>query len=335
MNTFPHQYIERRTGEVVTEKIISDYFVNLIYSNVRENAKWLFNALTSSAMTRLLGYLQFDLFYKKSMKSVFQTVNALNIDLSECVNAGALTTPRKLFERQIRYWENRPMSPKSNVIASPADARVIAGALSETSCLFLKNKFFTYEELLGRDKQNWLQAFEGGDYMIFRLTPDKYHYNHFPVSGKVVDYYEIDGRYHSCNPGAVIKAVTPYSINKRVVTIIDTDVENGTQVGLVAMIEIVALMIGDIQQCYSELKYDNPRILRVGMYVEKGQPKSLYRPGSSVDVILFQKGMVVISQDIIQNMRRRDVNSRYSAGFQKPLVETDVAVRSDIGVRAV
>jgi phosphatidylserine decarboxylase len=43
--------------------------------------------------------------------------------------------------------------------------------------------------------------------------------------------------------------VRPYSKNKRVVTIIDTDVEGGTGIGLVAMIEVVALMIGDIVQC--------------------------------------------------------------------------------------
>jgi hypothetical protein len=31
----------------------------------------------------------------------------------------------------------------------------------------------------------WLPAFDRGDFAIFRLTPDKYHYNHVPVSGEV------------------------------------------------------------------------------------------------------------------------------------------------------
>jgi len=60
------------------------------------------------------------------------------------------------------------------------------------------------------------------------LTPDKYHYSHVPVSGIVLDFYEIDGVYNSCNPGAVLAVNKAYSKNRRVVTIIDTDVRLGT-----------------------------------------------------------------------------------------------------------
>ena len=49
--------------------------------------------------------------------------------------------------------------------------------------------------------------------------------------------------------------VTPYSKNRRHVTLIDTDVPGGSQVGMVAMVEVTALMIGDIVQCYSDEKY--------------------------------------------------------------------------------
>lgn len=334
LNTFfHHQYIERSTGQVVTEKLINDRLVNLIYSGVRENAVWLFNTLTSSIITRLLGYLHFDLHYKKNIIRVLLTANYLNIDLSECLDKDTLTDLRKLFERKICYWKYRPMSSNRHAVVSPADARMIAGSLAQNSLLFLKDKFFTYGELLGEDKQNWLQAFDSGDFMVFRLTPDKYHYNHFPVSGRIVDFYEIPGNYHSCNPGAVVNVVTPYSKNKRIVTIIDTDVENGSQVGLVAMVEIVALMIGHIKQCYSEYGYQFPQQLIAGMFVKKGQPKSVFRPGSSVDVLMFQKEKICISKDIVQNMQRRDVSSRYTASFQQPLVETDVAVRSDVAVK--
>jgi phosphatidylserine decarboxylase len=99
----------------------------------------------------------------------------------------------------------------------------------------------------------------------------------------------------------------------------------------VAMIEIVAMMIGDIVQCYSTRAYDDPLDLSSGMFVERGCPKSLYRPGSSVDVLIFQKNRVVFSADILANMRRRDVASRYTLHFRSPLVETDVRVRSEIG----
>ena len=37
----------------------------------------------------------------------------------------------------------------------------------------------------------------------------------------------MSGRYHSCNPNAAVQLLTPYSKNRRVVTVIDTDCEGG------------------------------------------------------------------------------------------------------------
>jgi phosphatidylserine decarboxylase len=197
----------------------------------------------------------------------------------------------------------------------------------------LKEKFFDYEELIGPDRPQWLQAFKGGDFVVCRLTPDKYHYNHTPVSGMVRDIYQNDGSYHSCNPGAVLTLATPYSKNKRIVTVIDTAAPGGTNVGLVAMIEVVALMIGDIVQRYSEKEYNAPRDIQPGMFLQRGCPKSLFRPGSSTTVLLFQEDRVEFAGDLLRNQWRSDVDSRYSFGFGRPLVETDVKVRSTIGWR--
>lgn len=221
-----------------------------------------------------------------------------------------------------------------SVVVSPADARVLMGSLDTISNLFIKQKFFDYDELLGQDKEDWLAAFRNGAFMVFRLTPDKYHYNHTPVAGEVKDFYEIPGGYHSCNPGAVVSLVTAYCKNKRVVTVIDTDVPRGTGVGLVAMIEVVALMVGEVEQAYSENQYDSPRSVTPGMFLEKGVPKSLFRPGSSTVVLLFQESRLEFANDLIRNMHRTDVQSRFSAGFGRPLVETDVRVRSSIGSAA-
>jgi len=172
-----------------------------------------------------------------------------------------------------------------------------------------------------------------GDFAVFRLTPDKYHYNHTPVAGRVVDLYEVAGTYHSCHPAAVVEMVTPYSKNKRVVTVFDTDVEGGTGVGRLAMIEVAALMIGEVRQCYSAERYDDPAPIAVGDFLDKGLPKSLYRPGSSTDVLLFEPGRVRFADDLLRNLARADVASHFSLAFARPLVETDVPVRSTIATR--
>jgi phosphatidylserine decarboxylase len=326
-----HQYVERMSNMVISEELFGDAIVRFLYSHTREHAPKLFELATSARISSLLGFCNFDLPLSVKLLGNRRFLARCGVDLSECVDGPEhFDSARKIFERRIRYWACRPMEVDSEAVVSPADARMLAGSLSEDSPLFLKGKFFDFEEILGAGKEIWKRAFEGGDYAIFRLTPDKYHYNHLPVSGTVVDFYEVSGQYHSCNPSAVVEMVTPFSKNRRVVTVIDTDVTGGSSIGLVAMVEVVALMIGDVVQCYSDREYLFPEKVRPGMFLKKGQPKSLYRPGSSTDILFFQKNRMAFCRDIIQQMWRRDVISRFSLGFGNRLAEIDVAVRSTL-----
>jgi phosphatidylserine decarboxylase len=295
----------------------------------------VYRLLGSQQLSGLLAWLNYDFPLGARVSGMRRFLRNCGVDLNECVQtAEHFNSARKVFERQIRYWQCRPMDRASRSVVCPADSRVLVGSFRDTCGLFLKGKFFDYEELLGADKAQWLEAFRDGNFVICRLTPEKYHYNHTPVAGVVVDFYENMGTYHSCNPGSVVTVATPYSKNKRVVTVLNTDVAGGTDVGLVAMIEVVALMIGDVVQCYSEMEYSNPQTVEAGMYLRKGCPKSLYRPGSSTTLLLFQQGRVEFAEDLIRNMHRTDIESRFSQGFGRPLVETDVKVRSTIGIRS-
>lgn len=326
-----HQYIERATRKIKTENLYGDKAVRFLYSSVKESSPWLFRQLTSAKISWLLGYVNYRGFLSGRMKEYLKLQKNLAISAEECLEPlETLDTPQKIFERKICYWYCRPMPNDPAAIVSPADSKMIFGSLSETANIFIKGKYFDCEELLGGNKRTWFREFEKGDFAVFRLTPEKYHYNHTPVAGKVVDFYSVSGDYHACNPNAVVSLVTPYSKNKRVVTIIDTDVEGGTRAGLVAMIEVVALMIGDIVQCYSEKEYENPVSVGTGMFLEKGQPKSLFRPGSSTVVLMFQNGRVRFADDIYANMFNPMAKSVYSAGFGKALVETEVMARSFI-----
>lgn len=330
-----HQYIERSSGRVRDEALFGDRIIRWLYHPVRERAPQLFNLLTGPRSSQLLGFFNYDLALSARVLGNERFLKEAGVVLSECLDLPhTLDTARKVFERRIRYWDCRPMPDDRRAVVSPADARVIVGSLDEAGSLEIKGKFFAFEDLLGAARKVWLKLFRGGDYALLRLTPDKYHYNHTPVAGRIVDHYEIEGDYHSCNPQAIVTEVTPFSKNRRVVTIIDTDVAGGSRVGRVAMLEIVALMIGGIVQCYSSRGYESPRPLKIGMFVEKGQPKSLYRPGSSTDVLLFEPKRVDFAADLLDNRRRRDVKSRFSAGFREPLVETDIAVRSLLATAA-
>jgi phosphatidylserine decarboxylase len=328
-----HEYIVRETGEVIRERLVADRTVRTLYSAKLERVEWLLKLASSRKVSELLGYLNYDNRLSAHAAGTLRFLRKSGVDLSELVDdAATLNTARKLFERKIRYWECRPMPALSRCVVCPADSRVAVGSMSDTSRLLIKEKFFAFPELLGGPRNRWMRRFENGDYAIFRLTPEKYHYTHVPVCGVVEDFYAVQGRYHSCNPNATVRLLTPHSKNRRFVTIINTDHPQGAQVGLVAMIEVVALMIGQIEQCYSEDKYRAPRPIEKGMVLQAGAPKALFRPGSSTVVLLFQRDRIRFAEDLLRNQQRKGVHSRYSTAFGKSLVETDVTVRSLLAV---
>ncbi|WP_022667348.1 phosphatidylserine decarboxylase [Desulfospira joergensenii] len=329
-----HQYIDRETGLPITENLVHDRVIAAIYSGIRENARFLFDLLVSPRASALVGFLNYDFRFKKPPLDPDRFFRTHGIDLREIEGRlEDLTSLRKVFERRIRFREVRPMPETPGSVVSPADSKMLAGSFSREKSLWVKEKFFNFMELLGGDKPEWLKAFDKGDWAVFRLTPEKYHYNHVPAAGRVIDFYGIDGCFHSCNPGAVVREVTPYSKNRRVVTLIDTDVDGGEGIGLVAMVEVGALMIGQIVQCYSGRGYEDPVGVSPGLFLKKGQPKSLFRPGSSTTILIFQRDRIKFSRDILGNLHRKDVQSRFTSGFGRPLVETDVRVRSIIGQR--
>lgn len=334
MHNRPHRFIHRDTDRVMREELLADAAIRFIYGTVREKAPWFFNAVTGPSVTGLLGFVTYDLALNARFSGADGFIRKIGMNTAECLAPREeLDTPRRIFERQIAYWRCRPMDEAPGVIVSPADSRMLLGSLDEASSLYLKGKFFSFPELLGEGNQPLIRRFDGGEWAMFRLTPDKYHYTHAPVSGLVTDCYGVDGRYHSCNPSAAVALATPVSKNRRVVSVIDTDVAGGSGVGLVAMVEIVALMIGDILQCCSENRYDDPRPVTSGLFLRKGQPKALFRPGSSTVVLLFEKDRVAFSPDLLRNQLRGDVGTRFSDWLERPMVETEVAVRSTIGRR--
>ncbi len=324
-----HQYIDRATGAVADERLIANRIIRTLYSPKLENAPLLAKLASSRKMSEVLGYLNYDNALSSRLSGMRRFLRSCGIDISELLDdPKILDTARKVFERKIKYWEFRPMPRIRHCVVCPADSRVMMGSLNDTSGLFIKGKFFEFPELLGGKGSRWTRRFDGGDFAVFRLTPEKYHYTHVPAAGEVADFYSVNGRYHSCNPHAAVRLLTPYSKNRRVVTVIDTDCEGGDGVGYVAMIEVVALMVGQIEQRYSEERYDDPQALEKGMFLRRGAPKALFRPGSSTVVLLFQPGRVTFARDLVRNQNKDGVRSRYSAGFGQPVVETDVKVRS-------
>ena len=123
----------------------------------------LFRGLTSAWASDLIGLINYGDYPGSGAGFTKWLLSTPGIDLNECLDSPEiLKTPRHFFERKIRYWDCRPMPDDRSVIVSPADSKVLVGSFDGLS-LFLKDKFFVYEELLGRNKEEWLEAFKEGD----------------------------------------------------------------------------------------------------------------------------------------------------------------------------
>ncbi len=328
MNQVVHEYIDRATGNVMPEQLLGNAVIAALYSPALEKAPLLTRMASSRYVSRVLGYLNYDNLLSARATGMLKFLRDAGIPLSEFVgNLSEYDSARKIFERQIRYWNCRPMPGTPRAVVCPADSRALVGSMAKSSGLYIKQKFFSFPELLGEGSP-WQQSFECGDYAVFRLTPEKYHYTHSPACGRVLDIYSVGGRYHPCNPNAAVQLITPVSKNRRVVTILETDCANGSSIGRVAMIEVVALMIGQIEQRYSEERYESPRGVGRGMFLKAGAPKALFRPGGSTVVLLFQRDRIRFAPDLVTNQYRNGVQSRFSLTLGEPLTETDVAVRS-------
>jgi phosphatidylserine decarboxylase len=60
MNRFKHQYVERESGRVCTERPFGDWIVNYLYSKKREDAPLVYELLGSQWFSSLLGWVNYD-----------------------------------------------------------------------------------------------------------------------------------------------------------------------------------------------------------------------------------------------------------------------------------
>jgi phosphatidylserine decarboxylase len=339
-----HQYIERYRNKPADEILLADQVIAFLYSRRREEPGFLLNALGSGIVTDALAHWQFDRHLAYPKHTIAQTAHRLMIGESETVSGFAhMKTLRELFERQIRYWDVRPLPDSPSTIVSPADGKLLPFAAFDRDALPIKSKFVRIDELLG-GVNPWQHAHDSASRrrsyceatiaplagVVVRLTPDVYHYTHAPVSGRVLRYQTIEGRFHSCNPTALTRFPGSYAFNRRAITVYDTDVADGSNVGIVVQVDVAAMMIGQIESRYTPYRYVDMRPLSVGDFVQRGAPVSLFRPGSSTSIVIWDGHRAAVSRELLANAQRCDLRSRFSDWLGQPWVETRVAVRQSI-----
>ena len=324
-----HQYVPASGNGQVDEALIADRVISFLYSTSREQPSVLQRIAASRFTSAVLAAWEFDYPLARPLDAIERAAQRMGICLDEAYeDRRSWRTLRDLFERKIRYWQTRPMTEDCATIIAPADGKALAFGYAGDAMMPVKSRWIAVAELIG--SQALADALAPLTGVIVRLTPDAYHYVHAPVSGTVRSHQLIDGALHSCNPGALVTFDNPYAINLRRVTVIDTDVAHGSKVGTVVVVNVAAMMIGRIDDAYSENRFDDARSVAIGTFLKRGQPMALFRPGSSTSIVLWQRTRASLSAELVRNARRPDVQSRFSDWLLSPWVESALSVRATL-----
>lgn len=169
-----------------------------------------------------------------------------------------------------------------------AEARYLAVEQTEpTTFLPIKGASLQVFSILGSLAETHSSRFVGGAALVARLAPVDYHRFHFPDRGRILARVREHGPLHSVNPRALQAKGDILFTNERDITVLETE-----NFGLVAMVEVGALMVGTIEQTFSGTRF------------ERGQEKGMFHFGGSTVVILGQPGAWKPSPDLLERSRR-------------------------------
>lgn len=181
--------------------------------------------------------------------------------------------------------------PIEEGIVSPVDGEVIEyGTIDNDLLLQAKGKTYTVLDLL--QAPELAEQFLNGFFITLYLAPRDYHHIHSPVSGAITSSYHIEGTLWPVNHNSAQKIDGLFTINERVVTVINEGSVN------VAVVKVGATNVGSISVIYDDFvtnscpkffkkdtevhvrHYDSPKT------VMKGDRLGTFHLGSTV-VVLF------------------------------------------------
>ena len=273
----PIRYIERDTGEVKTEKVYGEQWLNWLYHNpVGRVGLW------TVAKRKFLSSVYGEMMDRPSSASkVAPFIKEYGVDIT-IAEKQQFTSFNDFFTRRLKP-SARPIAVDSQAVASPADGKILAYENIRNADFYIKGVRFSVASFLM--DPDLAKKYEDGSMIVFRLAPPDYHRYHFPVSGTTgKTNIKIGGSYYSVNPLALREKAEIFWLNKREYGIIKSPV-----FGDVIMVEVGATMVGSMIQTYT------------GTHVQKGQEKGYFKFGGSTVVLLFEKERITVDPDLLAN----------------------------------
>ena len=271
------KYIDRRTGEIKTEKVPGEKYLKFFYQTGL--GKVPLAALIKRKITSAVGGWYMD--SKRSKKNIDKFIADHGMDLSDyVVPKGGFKHFNDFFYRKLKPGAR----PIEDGIVSPADGKILVfPKVSDVPKFFVKGSEFDLDNFLNNKKL--ADKYKEGAMCIIRLAPVDYHRYHFPVKGMASENVKIKGAYYSVSPLALNKKLDIFVQNKREYMTVQSK-----EAGEVLICDVGATMTGGIEQTYTP-----------NSIVEKGQEKGYFKFGGSTIVVLFEPETITFNQDLIEN----------------------------------
>ena len=275
-NPHPIHYVDRATGQIKTEKVVSETALYWLYNNPL--GKLTLQALMKRKVaSEFYGWLMHTHWSKRKIKPFIKTYH---IDMSQFQKQDYHSF-NDFFIRKLKPGA-RKIDTAINVVVSPADGKVFAYQDIAGQSFIVKGYRFNLKSFLQND--SLAKVYNQGSLLLFRLAPTDYHRFHFPVSGKLSKVTKIKGDYYSVNPIAIRERIKIYCENKREYQTIDSK-----EFGNVIMVEIGATMVGSIVQTFH------------GTIAIKGDESGYFQFGGSSIILLFKPGAIKIDTDLLKD----------------------------------
>lgn len=278
---FNINYIVRRTGETITEKVPAGGMMK--FFNHNSFGKLSLNLLIKRKLVSSIYGRIMNMPYSKRWIGDF--CNRYNMSMEDyIVPQEGFKSFNDFFYRKIKN-SARPIEKE---LVSPADGKILVfNEINDYKNFFIKGKEFNLSKYLQDEKL--AKIFHGGAMLIVRLAPIDYHRFHFPASGFVSKTKLINGFYHSVSPIALDGSLDKFFENKRTVCTIDSD-----HYGIIGYSDVGATLVGSIYQTYTP-----------ETYIEKGSEKGYFAFGGSTVVLFFEKGKIRFDEDLLVNTNKR------------------------------
>ena len=273
----PIRFVDRRTGETVTESVMGDGALKFAYNTLLGRTLWpvLFG---SKAISAFLGRRYDSPKSKKDIATLVAIPGCLADEAEKPV--GEYASFNDFFTRRLKPG----MRPLGDGVTSPADGRLMLYLDADADRPFpLKGAVRNLREVFG---PNGAPDVKGGRYdiAVVRLAPVDYHRFHFPFDCTTPEPVKvIPGKYHSVNPIALLRYPDVYADNERQICACDTSF------GRAWLVDVGAFGVGTIVQTCRGNRH------------AKGDEKGYFKFGGSTVILVTPAGAVAYDDDLVAN----------------------------------